>query len=204
MKRIVITALVLAFATSAHAGGGPLGIDHQLAFDQSGIWKRSYQTGLMALLVGGEVAGALAEGGESRLGKTLWQSIDATVFALGGATAGKLAFQRSRPNQGNGPDQWFQGSHNYSFPSAEVATVSAVVTPMIMQYGGDHPEVYALALLPAYVGAARLKSQAHWQTDVLAGAAVGIGSGYYAAHRDSPLVLSAMPQSVYVGFRKQW
>ena len=118
------------------------------------------------------------------MGKTLWQSIDATVFALGGATAGKLAFQRSRPNQINDPDKWFQGSRNYSFPSSEVATVTAVVTPLIMQYGSDNPAVYALGLLPAYIGAARLKSQAHWQTDVLAGLGLGIASGYYAAHRD--------------------
>ena len=196
--------LVMCVSTAARAAGGPLGIDHELKFDQGGIWKRSYQTGLMALMVGGELAGGLVEGGESRLGKTLWQSIDATVFALGGATAGKLVFQRSRPDQVNDPNKWFQGSHNYSFPSAEVATVTAVVTPMIMQYGSDHPAVYALSLLPAYIGIARLKSQAHWQTDVLAGAGVGILSGYYAAHRDSPFVLSAMPNSVMVGLRKQW
>jgi undecaprenyl-diphosphatase len=196
--------LSLGLSTIAQAADGPLGIDHQLKFDQSGIWKRSSQTGLMALVVGAEIAGGLAEGGETRFGKTLWQSIDATVFAMGGAAAGKLVFQRSRPNQINDPNKWFKGSHSYSFPSSEVATMTAVVTPLIMQYGNDYPAVYALTLLPVYLGAARLKSQAHWQTDVLAGAAVGIASGYYAAHRDSPFILSAMPQSVMVGFRKRW
>lgn len=41
---------------SAFGGGGPLGIDHRLAFDDSGIWKRSNQTGLQNLMIAGVVA----------------------------------------------------------------------------------------------------------------------------------------------------
>jgi hypothetical protein len=66
--------LLLAAVLQAQAGGGPLGIDHRLAYDNSGIWKRSNQTsveyGTLAVVIGG----ALWEGGETRLGKTCWQA----------------------------------------------------------------------------------------------------------------------------------
>jgi len=35
--------LALTVSASATAGGGPLGIDHRLHYDNSGIWKRSNQ-----------------------------------------------------------------------------------------------------------------------------------------------------------------
>ncbi len=54
----------------AVAAGGPLGIDHRLSYDNSGIWKRSNQTGLLGLMLAGEFAGGLWQGGETRLGKT--------------------------------------------------------------------------------------------------------------------------------------
>ena len=61
--------LLLAAVFQAQAGGGPLGIDHRLAYDNSGIWKRSNQTfveyGTLAVVIGG----ALWEGGETRLGR---------------------------------------------------------------------------------------------------------------------------------------
>jgi hypothetical protein len=47
----------------AHAGGGALGIDHILTYDNSGIWKRSNQSALLDLLIGGEIVGAVWEGG---------------------------------------------------------------------------------------------------------------------------------------------
>ena len=42
-----------------HAGGGPLGIDHVLNYDNSAIWKRSNQQALIYTLIGGEIAGAV-------------------------------------------------------------------------------------------------------------------------------------------------
>jgi undecaprenyl-diphosphatase len=72
--------LLLAAVLQAQAGGGPLGIDHRLAYDNSGIWKRSNQTfveyGTLAVVIGG----ALWEGGETRLGKTCWQALDAAAI----------------------------------------------------------------------------------------------------------------------------
>ncbi len=203
LARSLVTCMCVA-SFGAFAGGGPLGIDHRLSFDNGGIWKRSNQTALQDLLIVGEFAGGLYEGGESRLGKTFWRSIDSSLLAAVSTEGLKYAFTRSRPVQGNDPNAWFQGSGHYSFPSGEVAAVSSIVTPFVLEYGSEHPSAYALELLPLYDAIGRMKQQAHWQTDVLAGFALGTATGYYAQHRDTPFLLSFMPHGVFVGLRKSW
>jgi hypothetical protein len=61
---------LLLICTGASAGGGPLGVDHRLSYDDSGIWKRTNQSTLVGIMVVGGLAGAIWEGGETRLGKT--------------------------------------------------------------------------------------------------------------------------------------
>ena len=200
--------LVLAAAGAAppaQAGGGPFGIDSRLSYDNSGIWARSNQDALIAVLLVGEAGGALWQGGEERFGRTLWQSIDATVIGAASSEALKLVFSRVRPNATSDPNQWFRGGGNQSFPSGEVSTTSAVVTPLVLEYGREHPAVYALELLPVYDAIARMKVRAHWQSDVIAGFALGSGVGYFVhARRGPPLVLSVMPHAIYVGLNKKW
>jgi hypothetical protein len=58
------------------------------------------------------------------------------------------------------------------------SAVSSIVTPFMLEYGHDYPAVYALELLPVYDAIARVKVQAHWQTDVLAGWALGSGTAW--------------------------
>jgi membrane-associated phospholipid phosphatase len=204
--RLVLVSwpLLALVANPALAGGGPVGIDHKLSYDNSGIWKRSNQTALLDLMIAGEFVGGLWEGGESRLGRTYWQAIDASLLAGLSAQPLKYAFARARPTQTDDPNAWFQGRGHFSFPSGEVAAVSAIVTPFVLEYGAESPSVYALEALPLYDAIARMKVQAHWQTDVLAGFALGTVAGYYARHRDSPFVLSLMPHAVFIGFRKSW
>lgn len=196
--------LFLLHAGRSVAGGGPLGIDHIIDYQNTGIWKRSNQTALIDVLVGGEIAGALWEGGETRLGKTFWQSIDSSAIGAVSSEAMKHIFTRSRPDQSSNPNLWFQGSSHYSFPSGEVTAVTAIVTPFVFEYGHDHPAVYALELLPLYDGIARMKVHAHWQTDVLAGFALGTAAGYFAHTRDSPMILSALPHGFMVGLRTKF
>ena len=188
----------------AVAAGGPLGIDHRLSYDNSGIWARKYQLGLQNLLIAGELAGGLWEGGKTRLGRTFWQSIDSSSLAGLSTEALKYGFTRSRPIQSNDPNKWFQGGSHYSFPSGEVAGVTAIVTPFVLEYHQDHPSVYALELLPLYDGVARMKVQGHWQTDVLAGFAIGTLTGYYAHQRESPFILSMLPGGFMVGLHEQF
>ena len=184
------------------------GIDHLVPYDDSGIWKRSNQEVVEYGLIAAEVGGALWEGGESRLGKTFWRSIDSSVAAGLVAQVMKVAFSRVRPidsGPGGNPNLWFQGHGNESFPSGEVTAVSSIVTPFMLEYGHDHPGVYALALLPVYDAIARVKIQAHWQTDVLAGFALGTGTAWLI-HRspNSPFILQVMPHGIYIGLSKHF
>lgn len=192
-------ACVLFLASGpVFASGGPIGIDHRLHYDNSGIWKRSNQK---ALLYGSIVtigAGAIAFGDDDKLGDTLWRSVDAMVISGVGTQALKYTFRRERPSQTDDPNRFFK--HGQSFPSGEVAALSAAVTPFIANYGDEHPAVYALALLPAYDAVARMKVHAHWQSDVLVGALIGTGVGLWATRRDSPLVVGWLPGGFSVGY----
>ncbi|MGH8160086.1 MAG: phosphatase PAP2 family protein [Rhodanobacter sp.] len=196
-----LAALATIFASgTVMAGGGPLGIDHRLHYDNSGIWKRTNQNVLMYGTILTVAGGALAFGDQDKFGDTLWRSVDAMVISGIGAQAMKYTFQRERPSQTSNPNEFFKGIHSQSFPSGEVTAISAAVTPFMAAYGDDHPAVYALALLPAYDAVARLKTRGHWQSDVLVGAALGTGVGLWAAHRQSPLIIGWLPGGFQVGF----
>lgn len=195
-----ILALMLAFRTGAAVAGGPFGIDHLVAYDNSGIWKRNYQTTLAFGTVAVVAGGALWLGDDDALGDTLWRSVDAMAFTAVSTEAMKFTFSRERPSQTTNPNRFFTGHGNASFPSGEVAEISAAVTPLMIRYGADHPAVYALALLPLYDAVARVKVRGHWQSDVLVGAAVGAGIGYYATGREHPFVLGLLPGGLQVGF----
>lgn len=195
---------LLTVPTWCQAGGGLLGIDHLVPLDDHGIWARNNQKLLIEAMLVGEAAGALWEGGDTRLGRTLWKSIDATLIGGGTAEVMKLAFSRSRPNQTSDPNQWFQGGGHESFPSGEVTVTSAIVTPLVLEYRHDYPAVYLLELLPAYDAIARVKVHGHWQSDVIAGLALGTTVGYLMERRQTPLVLGLLPHGFYVGLKKRW
>lgn len=188
----------------AHAGGGPLGIDSKVSTEDHGVFARKNQLFLEDATIVTIFAGALWEGGEDRLGNTYWRAVDSSVLGAIASTALKDIFTRSRPSQSDSPNEWFQGKGHYSFPSGEVTLVSSAVTPFILEYGGEHPAIWALELLPAYDAAARVKIGAHWQSDVLAGFALGTGTGYLAYKRDSPFILEALPHGFMIGLKARF
>ncbi len=201
---IAATLTAALLVSSVSRAGGPLGIDHLVPLDNSGIWARKNQLLLIDAMLLGEAGIALWEGGRTRLGKTAWRSIDATVVGGLASELFKFGFSRARPNQTSDPNQWFQGSGHNSFPSGEVTITSAIITPFVLEYRHDHPAIYALELLPLYDAMARVKVHGHWQSDVLAGYALGTGLGWYMQRRkESPLVLGMLPHGFYVGFRKE-
>lgn len=200
--RFIAAAVLLFAGTPVWAGQGILGLDHRLHYDNSGIWARHNQNVLIAAMIGGELGLGLWEGGDNRLGKTAWQAVDASALAGLSSNVMKPVFGRLRPNATPDPDQWHQGGN--SFPSGEVSSITAMVTPFILEYLKDDPAVYALALLPAYDAVARMKVWGHWQSDVLAGAVVGAASGYWAHRRKSPFVLGLLPDGVAVGLHKRF
>ena len=100
MDRWIDVALALSLSASplvAAAGGGPFGIDHRVAYDNSGIWKRTYQKDLAAGAALTVIGGALFGDNDSRIGRTFDQSLDAMVLTAGTTTVMKYAFSRERP-----------------------------------------------------------------------------------------------------------
>lgn len=195
----LLTLNILLVSNDAYAG-----FDHEWSLDQSGIWARKYQNGLENGVIVLEVAGSLWLGNDDELGHTFWQTVDSSVISGIGAAVLKRAFGRARPYQGNDPNAWFKGSCCQSFPSGEVTLQASFVTPFIANYARGNPWVWGLEILPVYDAIARLKSQAHWQTDVIAGWALGTGVGYWATTRATPLSVQILPGGLSVGFSKRF
>ena len=196
LRLLLLTSLLAA--SLAHAGG-PLGIDSELPLDTGGIWARKYQTGVENGVIAVEVAGALWFGNDDKLGHTFWQDIDSTALSGVAAQLLKYGFSRPRPYQGNNPNAWFKGSCCQSFPSGEVTLQAAFVTPLIINFYRQDPWIWALEALPVYDAIARLKSRAHWQTDVIAGGLLGTGFGYWATTRNTPLSMQ-----IFAARRVHW
>ena len=179
-------------------------IDHKWNKDTSGIWNPTTYRTLMDGLTVAQIGAAVWEGSESRFGRASWQGMDAGLLTAGSVEVMKRAFSRVRPADTDDPRLFFAHGSNHSFPSGEAAQAAALVAPYILEYGADHPATYSLLLLPIYVGAARIKDQAHWQSDVLAGWAVGGLWGWYAHSRDTPLLVQVLPGGVFIGIKARF
>jgi undecaprenyl-diphosphatase len=201
---LLLSWLLPLLSSAAHAGGGILGLDHQVTLDQSGIWARKYQTALEVGVIGAEVGGALWLGNEDELGHVFWQTLDSSLISGVASLGLKRAFSRARPEQGNDPNAWFKGSCCQSFPSGEVTLQASFVTPFIVHYAKQNPWIWTLELLPIYDSAARLKSHAHWQSDVIAGWALGTAVGYWSSTRKVPLTVQILPRGLAVGFSTEF
>ena len=189
---------------SAHAGGGPLGIDHEWGLDTGGVWAQKNQNILEFGAIAVELGGGIYFGRNSPLGQTFWQSVDSTAVSAVSAELLKLAFSRARPNQGDNSNRWFQGTCCDSFPSGEVTLQASFVTPFIVNYARSNPWVWALEALPLYTGIARLKNQAHWQSDVIAGWALGTAVGYWSTRREVPISVQVLPRGLTIGISRSF
>jgi membrane-associated phospholipid phosphatase len=193
--------LLLAPACNAqHCGWSH--VDHRVPYNASGIWNPNAYSGAVAALTVAQLGGAVWEGAETRFGKTMWQGLDSQIIAGATATVGKAIFTRARPSTTDNPCLWFQGGSNDSFPSREAAVAAALVTPYVIEYGRENPAAFALLVLPLYVGMGRIRNQAHWQSDVIAGWAVGGLSGWYAHGRDVPITIELLPHGFAVGYKR--
>ena len=202
-KWLLATLVLVALPCPAQNCGWSR-IDHEVSYDASGVWNPSVYRGVIGGLTLAQIGGAAWEGSETRFGKTMWQGIDAELIAGATAQVGKFIFTRARPTQGNNPCLWFQGGSHYSFPSGEASVAAALVTPYVIEYGAESPAVYALLLLPAYVGVGRIKNQAHWQSDVLAGWAVGGLSGWLSHSLETPIMIQLLPHGVALGLHTKF
>lgn len=199
----IIFVLGLSVSGVGHASG-PLAIDHRVNRDDGGIWNSAIQDGLVIAAGGAVAAGALWEGGDTRLGHTLWQSVDAMVLSIAATETLKFGLRRESPAATDDPGRFFESGGDYSFPSAHVAVLSSAITPILLEYRDDHPYLWAMEGLVAYEMVGRVKAREHWQSDVLTGAVIGTGLGWYAHDRGQPLILGFLPHGFFVGLKKRF
>src|SRR5262245_9691947 len=92
---VVGAGLLLAVPPSQACGWSV--IDHKVRQDTSGPWNPQVYRGIVDTLTVAQVAGALWEGEQSRLGKTMWQGIDSQIIGLTSSEVLKRVFTRARP-----------------------------------------------------------------------------------------------------------
>ncbi|HKT73396.1 MAG TPA: phosphatase PAP2 family protein [Steroidobacteraceae bacterium] len=110
-----------------------------------------------------------------------WTMVEAAVLSSAQTYALKYVAGRERPDETDNPNRWRKSGS--SFPSLHASAAFAVGT-VLAESGGDRwirrALGYGLASLTAYE---RLKHNAHWLSDVVAGAALGVGSARFAMGR---------------------
>jgi len=136
----------------------------------------------------------------TRFHKASSKALEALLITQLSTEVIKLSSGRKRPNITDSPNDWgYFGSK--SFVSGHVSSSSAIVTSYILEYKDDYPVVYLLALIPIHQMIGRVKAQAHWTSDVLAGALLG---GLVASTRfysDNNMLFYFSDTKKYLGFR---
>ena len=171
--------------------------DYKVPFDESGIWNYYYNIPKYTTIA--VLSFALYEGSKSRLGKTAWQSLDAGLMSQTITETLKRGTGRLRPRNSDNPNEWLQGG--MSFVSGHASGMTALVTPFILEYQEEYPWIHLLWGVPLYVMEGRIKSQGHWQSDVIGGAIVGLLSGYWAHKRKTPLLLYFNDGNTFIGLK---
>lgn len=80
-----------------------------------------------------------------------------------------------------------QGGPYRSIPGGEMSIATAVVLPFVAEYADEQPAAWALPAIPVRVSVARIRSQAHWPTDV-----------------PGAWLLGAFGDGTFVGLRYRW
>ena len=124
--------------------------------------------------------GALS-GGTVRFQDAAFTSMQAVMYSNLLTNGVKLMVGRARPSDGYGGKHVSPFSGRRSFPSGHATTALAWVTPWVMYY--PHPITYVLAGLSLGTAFMRVADDYHWFSDVLAGAAIGFGTGYLLSIR---------------------
>ena len=124
--------------------------------------------------------GSLA-GDQYRFQDAAFTSLEALVFANLITDALKSIAGRSRPFENRGAVHFRPLSGSTSFPSGHATTIFAAITPWVLYY--PRPATYVLLGVSFGTAFARLATNQHWFTDVLAGGAIGITTAYWLVAR---------------------
>lgn len=121
--------------------------------------------------------------GRPRLERIGEDGLEATILAAGLlAPAIKELSGRARPHQGEGDRSFHPFGGNASFPSGEATEAFAIAA--VVSTHAERRWVKATAWgLATIVGLGRMELDAHWASDVAAGALLGAGVGRWVARR---------------------
>lgn len=115
-----------------------------------------------------------------------WDMAEAGGLATVTTYALKFAVGRERPDQTDDPNRWRKGGS--SFPSFHAAAAFAVGT-VLAESGNDDYRILRRFLgygaVAGYTAFQRLKHNAHWLSDDVAGAAIGGATAHFILERDS-------------------
>ena len=136
-----------------------------------------------ALVVGTWLLAGLAD--EPTGWRELGSMLESSAFTLVSSEVLKFSLGRERPNETTDPDQWFSGGD--SFPSMHTGLAFAIGTVFAESGSDDHRWLrrilgYGVAGATGYI---RLDHNAHWATDVVAGAALGFSTARFTVNRRS-------------------
>jgi len=115
--------------------------------------------------------------------RELGSMLEATTFTAVSGELFKYAFGRQRPNETTDPNQWFHGGA--SFPSLHAGAAFAIGT--VFAESGNDSDRWLRRLLgygvAGYTAYARVQHNAHWTSDVVAGASLGFSTARFTMHR---------------------
>lgn len=127
------------------------------------------------------VFGATLLTNDTRLQDAAFTSFESAIYTSVFTGVLKGAFGRARPHRLEGPYDFDPFSGYNSFPSGHTSLAFSIVTPWVVYYPG--PVTYALFGLTTGTAIGRVIRGDHWPSDVVAGAALGILTGYALANR---------------------
>ncbi|HUX74821.1 MAG TPA: phosphatase PAP2 family protein [Steroidobacteraceae bacterium] len=113
-----------------------------------------------------------------------WSMLEAGALASTTGLMLKIAAGRQRPDQTVDPNRW--RANGGSFPSLHVTAAFAIGT-VLAESGNDRYRWIRRFLgygIAAATGYERLKHNAHWLSDTVAGAALGMASAHFVLHRE--------------------
>lgn len=115
-----------------------------------------------------------------------WNMVEAGGLSLATSFALKFVAGRERPNATDDPNRWGKGGS--SFPSTH-ASVAFAVGAVLAESGNDDYRIVRRFLgygaVAGYTAYQRLKHNAHWLSDEVAGAAIGGATAHFILERDA-------------------
>jgi hypothetical protein len=115
-----------------------------------------------------------------------WNMVEAGGLSATTSLLLKFAAGRERPNETDDPNRWRKGGS--SFPSIH-ASVAFAVGAVLAESGNDEHRIMRRVLgygaVAGFTAYQRLKHNAHWLSDDVAGAAIGGATAHFILERDA-------------------